>query len=179
MNKIYVTEEGRKLYEDALAILKMQLSDLIRERGEFGVNYSSNYKSGTDYDEGVYRLQCAIREKEDEISRLEIIKKEQSTDGRIGFDDIVTVHFVGTDKIMRVQLTGEMPMVLADEDIAKITRQSPMGSVIFGAKVGDIVSYKVGNRTAPRGNQQTLTLKILSKESEQVMAKPESEPLDN
>ena len=169
MNKIYVTEEGKAQYVAALKDLEDQLGALLKTRGEYGVNTSENYKTG-NFDEERYRLLGAINEAKATIERLEIVKKENSVDGRIGFGDIVTIHFVGTDKIMRVQLTGEMPMVLEDEDLVKITRQSPMGNAVFGAKVGDTISYVVGNsRATRRGDQQTLTLKILSKENEQIL----------
>lgn len=167
MNKIYVTEEGYAQYIAAREELKLQLTELLKTRGAYGINTSENYKTG-NFDEERYRLLGAIAEAEETIKRLEIVKKEHSTDGRIGLGDIVTVHFVGTDKMMRVQLSGEMPSVLAQDDLVKITRQSPMGSAIFGKKVGDTVSYVVGDKSNRRMGQQTLTLKILSKENEEV-----------
>ena len=92
------------------------------------------------------------------------VKKEHSTDGRIGLDDIVDVYLYEKEQIMKVQITGERPQVLEDEGLSKITLQSPMGKAIFGKKVDDIVTYTIEGRASRRISPQKLTLKILSVE---------------
>lgn len=170
-----VTEEGYKQYLAAREELVNQLNEINKEKGQFPIYSFENYNTA-GLDEEAYRLMGAIQMMNDEISRLIIVKHEHSTDGRIGWDDIVTVHFVGTDKIMRVQLTGEMASVLEDEDLVKITRESPMGAAIFGKKVGDTVSYVIPSRTGRKSDQQSLTLKILAKENALENSQDENQP---
>lgn len=170
-----VTEQGYKQYLAAREELVNQLAEINKEKGQFPIYSYENYNTA-GLDEESYRLMGAIQLMDEEISRLVVVKQEHSTDGRIGWGDIVTVHFVGTDKMMRIQLTGEMASVLEEEDLIKITRQSPMGDAIFGKKVGDIVSYTVANRLSRSAGSQTHTVKIIARESEIENTKDESQP---
>ena len=110
---------------------------------------------------------------------MRVIERTNSTDGRIGLDDIVEVYLFEKEQIMRVQITGEMPQVFENEGLTKITLQSPMGKAIYGNKVDDIVTYTIDGKASRRIDPQKLTLKILSVEHTAVNEKDKgSQPGD-
>ena len=163
MGKILVSQTGYDQQVAEINEIEHRLAALIMQRGEFEVNTSSNYKSGTSFEDEIRGLQYALALAKDRLKDLEIISREHSTDGRVGLDDIVEVYLFENNQIMRVQLTGEKP------DIAKskISLESPMGKAIFVKKFDDIVSYVVSGRMGRKCDDQKITIKILSVERAQ------------
>lgn len=161
-SKIYVTQAGYDQYMSALEEYRRQRTEHLKTRGDYGVNTYENHQTAF-FDEELDRIEATISDLKDTISRLEIVKKEHSTDGRIGLGDIVVAHYVGTDKMIRVQLSGKPASIEEMMQLTRVTLQSPMGAALNGRKVGEIVTYKVGQQ-GRREDMQTITLAIISKE---------------
>lgn len=161
-SKIYVTQAGYDQYKSALEEFRKQRRAHLKTRADYGVSTVENPQT-TFFDAELARIEASINDLENTIDRLEIVKKEHSTDGRIALGDIVVCHFDGTDRIMRVQLSGEMADINEMNELSKVTLQSPIGAALLGRKVGETVSYRVG-RVGHR-DTHTVTLSIISKEN--------------
>jgi transcription elongation factor GreA len=108
-------------------------------------------------DEGDLKENGGYHAAREELAKLEgrvahieqILEKAEvgqaADDGTISPGFKVSYHFDGDDEV-ETFLLGAREM--ADDDIQVFSPQSPLGSALIGARVGDTVSYK-----APNGKQ--------------------------
>ena len=117
---------------------------LLLSMGDYDRNKSDGYRASA-FDNEVHAMDSKIMYLQSVIDGFVIIQKENSMDGRIGLDDIVTFKHVGEDgEERRVQLTGGRPSLGSETELVKVTPNSPLGACLMGAKVGDVCSYKAG-----------------------------------
>jgi transcription elongation factor GreA len=140
------------LTEDAFAKKKAELEELQGPlRAEVVSRISAAREEGDLKENGGYH---AARE---ELAKMEgrivflkqMLEKAEvgqaEDDGTISPGFRVTYHFAG-DSEERTFLLGAREM--ADDDIEVFSPQSPLGSALIGARVGDTVSY-----SAPSGKE--------------------------
>lgn len=166
--KIYVTKAGYNQYVAALEDCKKRYAEHAKTRADYGKNEVENYQTGA-YDNEATILLCSIRDLTETISHLSIIENENTEEGTIGLEDIATIMFVDTGEIRQVKLTGGMPNIDKDNEVITITINSPMGKAIYKNKVGETVSYKVGNNS--------ISVMIISKQNG--LEKQENQPSNN
>ncbi|GAB3257694.1 transcription elongation factor GreA [Alteromonas gracilis] len=113
-------------------------------RDEGDLKENSGYHAARDE---LSKLEGRIAQVADMLTRAEV--GEAANDGTISPGFVVTATILGDDETF---LLGAREM--ADGDLQVYSPQSPMGSALIGAKVGDTVSYE-----APNGKTIEVTVK--------------------
>jgi transcription elongation factor GreA len=88
-------------------------------------------------------LEGRIQELEDILNNYQLINEDLRPHDTVLIGDWVTVVEIGGDEEERYKLVGAME---ADPVEGRISNESPLGRVLVGAKVGDVVRVN-----APRG----------------------------
>lgn len=133
--KIYITPEGLKLARDELEYLQKtkmaEVADRIKRAREFGdVAENSEYNAALDEQAWV---ENKIAELERVVSNAQIISKPKGAD------------FVVIGSTVKVEIDQEIDeftivgKVEANPAKKRISNESPVGSALLGAKVGDVV----------------------------------------
>lgn len=74
----------------------------------------------------------------------DIVIVDSKDNGTVSLNTKVELLFIDDDSVEEYLLTGDINSNIDDNSI---TLNSPLGSAIYGKKVGDIVSYKVNDNT--------------------------------
>ncbi len=88
-------------------------------------------------------LEGRIQELDEILNNYQLINEDMAPHDRVKLGDWVTVTEVGTDEEERYQLVGPLE---ADPVAGRISNESPLGKVLVGVKVGEVVRVN-----APRG----------------------------
>ncbi|MFO7660978.1 MAG: transcription elongation factor GreA [Chloroflexota bacterium] len=88
-------------------------------------------------------LEGRIQELDEILNNYQLINEDMAPHDRVKLGDWVTVKEVGFDEEERYQLVGPME---ADPVEGRISNESPLGRVLLGVKVGEVVRVN-----APRG----------------------------
>ena len=88
-------------------------------------------------------LEGRIQELDEILNNYQIITEDMAPHDRVKLGDWVTVSEVGIDELERYQLVGPLE---ADPVAGRISNESPLGKVLVGVKVGEVVRVN-----APRG----------------------------
>ena len=159
MEKIVIraTKDGLKDYKEALKCAEAELAAVKATRELYGKNSVDDYQIG-EYDIDLKTKENIVNELKREIANIVVIDQSNEEEGKIGFDDVVTSIYLDTNEAIKVKLTGGIaPLLLGERrEIDVITVNSPLGKAIYQSNVGDITSFKVG--------QKVITIKIVSKE---------------
>ena len=133
--KFILTEEGlikiRNEYEELVGVRKPQVIDRIKRAREFGdLSENSEYDAAKDEQS---LLEQRIAQLEVILNKAEIIKKALQKD------------FVVIGSRVIVEIEGQVDeftivgTVEADPAKKKISSESPVGSALLGAKVGEVI----------------------------------------
>ena len=74
----------------------------------------------------------------------DIVIVDKESNGTVSLNMKVELLFIDDDEIEEYIITGDINSNIEDNSI---TINSPLGSAIYGKKVGDKVNYKVGDNT--------------------------------
>ena len=88
-------------------------------------------------------LEGRIQELDEILNNYQIIDEDMAHHDRVKLGDWVTVAEVGADENERYQLVGPQE---ADPVAGRISNESPLGKLLVGVKVGEVVRVN-----APRG----------------------------
>ncbi|HEY1408261.1 MAG TPA: transcription elongation factor GreA [Promineifilum sp.] len=88
-------------------------------------------------------LEGRIQELDEILNNYALIDEDMAPHDRVKLGDWITVNEIGFDENERYQLVGALE---ADPVSGRISNESPLGKVLLGAKVGDVVRVN-----APRG----------------------------
>lgn len=104
------------------------------------------------------QMEGRIRQLEDLLRRAQVGEPEGAAD-EVGPGKIITVAYDGDDDDTDTFLLGSREVLGTDDSVeyAVFSPQSPMGSAIIGAKIGDEVRY-----TAPNGKELMVVIKKVS-----------------
>lgn len=97
-------------------------------------------------------LEGRIQELEDILNNYQLINEDMRPHDTVLIGDWVTVVEIGGDEEERYKLVGAME---ADPVEGRISNESPLGRVLVGAKVGDVVRVN-----APRGVTEFRVLRV-------------------
>lgn len=103
-------------------------------------------------------MEGRIRQLEDLLRRAQVGEAEGDND-EVAPGKLITVAYDGDDDDTDTFLLGSREVLGTDDSVeyTVFSPQSPMGSAILGAKVGDEVRY-----TAPNGKQLMVVVKKVS-----------------
>ncbi len=137
---IILTAQGKKKLEDELDELKVvrrkEIAQKIKEAREQGdLSENAEYDAAKDEQRDI---EARIEELEEMLKHAETVEESQDTD-TIGIGCKVTILDVEFDEEMEYQIVGSTE---ANSLSGKISNESPVGSALLGARVGDTVSVE-------------------------------------
>ena len=137
---IILTAEGLKKLEDELDELKVvrrkEIAQKIKEAREQGdLSENAEYDAAKDEQRDI---EARIEELEEMLKHAETVEESQDTD-TIGIGCKVTILDVEFEEEMEYQIVGSTE---ANSLAGKISNESPVGSALLGARVGDTVNVE-------------------------------------
>lgn len=141
MQTIYATLDGKKQLQQKLESLiakRQDISAQIREAREFGdLRENAEYAAAR---EAQNNLEMEISEIEAMLPNIKMFTYAKADTGSVNIGTKVTVEIVATKAKMDFVITG-----ILENDFSKgfLSNESPVGSALLGAKVGDVVAVKV------------------------------------
>ena len=97
-------------------------------------------------------LEGRIQDLEDILNNYQLIDEDMAPHDRVKLGGWITVTEVGSTEEERYQLVGALE---ADPVEGRISNESPLGKVLLGVKVGDVVRVN-----APRGVTEFKVLRV-------------------
>ena len=144
--KIYLNHEGvlqfNKILEEKKGeLLKNSTASSSSIQNATGDGWHDNFA----YEETMHKeaeLFQKYNKKKSMLKDIVIVDKESN--GTVSLNMKVELLFIDDEEIEEYIITGDINSNIEDNSI---TINSPLGSAIYGKKVGDKVSYKVGDNT--------------------------------
>ncbi len=145
MSKIYLDRKGYLNYLKSLEDIKKEIDENAKLMSLYVSDdaYGDGWHDNFAYEETMKReaeLFQKYNKKKGMLKDIVIIDKESN--GTVSLNMKVELLFIDDDIVEEYILTGDINSNLDDNSI---TLNSPLGSAIYGKKVGDKVSYKVGD----------------------------------
>ena len=140
--EVILTAEGLRKMEEELEFLKTvtrkEISEKIKEAISFG-----DLSENAEYDEAK-KEQAQVEERivklDNMIVHAKVIDESEITVDVVGIGSKVTVRDEEFDEDVEYKIVGSTE---ADPYDAKISNESPVGSALIGARVGDVVEVQV------------------------------------
>ncbi len=135
-DKVYVTKEGlddlQKEYKELSEGKRLKIALRIKSAKDMGdVSENAEYQAARDEQSFV---EGRIREIEEILKKVEVIKAEKAKSGEVTLGCTVKVHIDGGEEEFHIVGAPEANPVLN-----KISHESPLGMALLGKKVGDRV----------------------------------------
>lgn len=158
--KNILTYEGLRKYEDELHELKVikrkEVAQKIKEAREQGdLSENAEYDAAKDEQKDI---EARIEELEAILKNVEVVYTDEVDKEKVNVGCIVSVKNVESGKVEHFKLVGSTETDILNN---KISNESPVGSALMGAKVGDVVTVE-----APNGSFQFEILEINLDEEE-------------
>ena len=149
-------EKDKKIYMDAVSYERylIDIDKLIEDKKKIEQRMGAVHKKGTEdswdnaeYDELVeesFRLTTEINNRRLRLCDI-VVVDYQNNENLVDFGDVLKLTIVdqyGTDIIVG-KLVGDAKKVTADSEYLEISANGIVGSLIYGKKIGDKVSYVV------------------------------------
>ena len=147
MSKIYLDKLGYENYLKSLEDIKKEIDENAKLMSLYVSDdaYGDGWHDNFAYEETMRKeaeLFQKYNKKKSMLKDIVIVDKESN--GTVSLNTKVELLFIEDDTIEEYILTGDINSNIDDNSI---TINSPLGSAIYGKKVGDKVSYKVGDNT--------------------------------
>lgn len=145
MSKIYLDKVGYENYLKSLEDIKKEIDDNAKLMSLYASDdaYGDGWHDNFAYEETMHKeaeLFQKYNKKKSMLKDIVIVDKESN--GTVSLNMKVEILFIDDEEIEEYIITGDINSNIDDNSI---TLNSPLGSVIYGKKVGDTVSYKVGD----------------------------------
>ena len=154
VKQLMVTKEGLKKMKDELEYLvtvkRKEVIDTIGTARAFG-----DLSENSEYDEAKNeqaKVEARIMELEEQLKHVKEVDESEIQTDAASIGTKIKVRNLSLDKEIVYSLVGSME---ADPFKMKISDESPIGRVLMGKKVGEIVSYDT-----PKGEFQLEILEI-------------------
>jgi transcription elongation factor GreA len=153
----YITKEGMIYLQKKMEALVSERSEVIkqvvaaREMGDLSENaeYHAAREKQRQVENDYNRLKTRT-------GKLQVIDIEKIAKDVIRFGARVTLENLASKEISRIRLVGADELFETDDGFERISFASPLGRVLIGKKIGDVIIVK-----APIGDRQ---FKIISYE---------------
>ena len=147
MSKIYLDKLGYENYLKSLEDIKKEIDDNAKLMSLYVSDdaYGDGWHDNFAYEETMRKeaeLFQKYNKKKSMLKDIVIVDKESN--GTVSLNMKVELLFIEDDSVEEYIITGDINSNIDDNSI---TINSPLGSAIYGKRVGDKVSYKVGDNT--------------------------------
>lgn len=136
--RVTLTAEGLKNLEEELEYLKTKKRKEVSEKIKVALGFG-DLSENSEYDEAKNeqaQVEVRIAKLENMLKVAEVIEEDNIDLDKVGVGTKVKVHDVEFDEDVEYSIVGSTE---ADPDVFKISDESPVGSALVGAKVGDTV----------------------------------------
>ena len=152
--KNILTDKGLKKLEDELQELRVvkrkEVAQKIKEAREQGdLSENAEYDAAKDEQKDI---EARIEELEAILKNVEVVYTDEADNEKANVGCIVSVKHVTNGLVENFKLVGSTETDILNN---KISNESPVGSALMGAKVGDVVTVE-----APNGSFQIEILDI-------------------
>lgn len=152
--KNILTDKGLKKLEDELQELRVvkrkEVAQKIKEAREQGdLSENAEYDAAKDEQKDI---EARIEELEAILKNVEVVYTDEVDKEKVNVGCIVSVKHVTNGLVENFKLVGSTETDILNN---KISNESPVGSALMGAKVGDVVTVE-----APNGSFQIEILDI-------------------
>ena len=147
MSKIYLDKLGYENYLKSLEDIKKEIDENAKLMSLYVSDdaYGDGWHDNFAYEETMRKeaeLFQKYNKKKSMLKDIVIIDKESN--GTVSLNMKVELLFIDDETVEEYILTGDINSNIDDNSI---TLNSPLGSAIYGKRVGDRVTYKVGDNT--------------------------------
>ena len=147
MSKIYLDKLGYENYLKSLEDIKKEIDDNAKLMSLYVSDdaYGDGWHDNFAYEETMRKeaeLFQKYNKKKSMLKDIVIVDKEFN--GTVSLNTKVELLFIDDEEIEEYIITGDINSNIDDNSI---TINSPLGSAIYGKRVGDRVTYKVGDNT--------------------------------
>lgn len=147
MSKIYLDKLGYENYLKSLEDIKKEIDDNAKLMSLYVSDdaYGDGWHDNFAYEETMRKeaeLFQKYNKKKSMLKDIVIVDKEFN--GTVSLNTKVELLFIDDEEIEEYIITGDINSNIDDNSI---TINSPLGSAIYSKRVGDKVSYKVGDNT--------------------------------
>ncbi|GAB6160087.1 transcription elongation factor GreA [Howardella ureilytica] len=137
--KNWITKEGYEAKKARLEhLMTVERQEIIKKIGE--AKEQGDLSENAEYEaarEEQGKIEGEISKLEAELKNCQIIDEEKSGDNKVAFGSVVTLKDLEYDEELEYKLVGPLEASILDN---KISIESPIGKLILGREVGDIVS---------------------------------------
>ena len=147
MSKIYLDKLGYENYLKSLEDIKKEIDDNAKLMSLYVSDdaYGDGWHDNFAYEDAMRKEAELFQKYNKKKSMLkDIVIVDKKSNGTVSLNMKVELLFIDDDTVEKYILTGDINSNIDDNSI---TLNSPLGSAIYGKKVGDKVSYKVGDNT--------------------------------
>lgn len=146
MEKIYLDENGYQEYLKAIEKIREKIKQNSTDITEFQSDdaYGDGWHDNFAYEQAIKKENALFYELEQKLkglNNIEIIKDKDNKKG-LGLNNIVEILFDKEQEIEVYKLTGGINSNM-DNEIPKISINSPLGKAIYNKKVNNIFEYEV------------------------------------
>ena len=147
MSKIYLDKLGYENYLKSLEDIKKEIDENAKLMSLYVSDdaYGDGWHDNFAYEETMRKeaeLFQKYNKKKSMLKDIVIVDKESN--GTVSLNMKVELLFIDDETVEEYIITGDINSNIDDNSI---TINSPLGSAIYGKKIGDKVSYKVGDNT--------------------------------
>lgn len=146
MAKIRLTQEGYNRLKEELAQEYARLEEATRILRELTGSSDDYDDSGLEESKREKaRIELRIDQLENQLERAEIIADHQLDRAELG--SVVRLKDLSRDDSFDIQLVSAVEANVIDEEIPRISEESPLGRAIKGKRVGDKVVVTLNQKT--------------------------------
>lgn len=147
MSKIYLDKVGYENYLKSLEDIKKEIDSNAKLMSIYASDdaYGDGWHDNFAYEEAMKKEAELFQKYNKKKSMLkDIVIIDKKSNGTVSLDMKIELLFIEDDLVEEYIITGD---INSDIDDNSITINSPLGSAIYGKRVGDRVTYKVGDNT--------------------------------
>lgn len=152
-NKIYLTEEGYKQYEEKIASLNLKIKkNNLLKADAYTSATGDGWHDNFAFEEASREEDSLLTQVEDLIKmrkNIEIIKQKKVPENLVNINDVVIIEFIYNKEdreIEKIKLTGNWETRLS-ENIQEISLNSPLGQAIYLKEINSKIQYTVNGKT--------------------------------
>lgn len=150
ISKLYLDQDGYNQYLEEIETLKQRLLEHHTSKGEaYSSSAGDGWHDNFDFEENVRvekMLLGQLRDKTNKLNDIVIVEKIMDIDDSIiDINDLVRLSLVFGENYIETNIYKLVASSLPEEssEYINISINSPIGSAIYGKKVGDLTAYNV------------------------------------